>query len=208
MGNFVSWSVWKFSKFSYEASTLLTNPNVPMRAEKLGQAGQKRRHEKMARQCHANSALITKHVFTVFHHMTKTPFESKPLKVAIPRGANAVLIKKCCYTQSTLDSLGKGDFQKRCPVLGPGQKGSLYCKVGFGIGRWKSGAPVVTVIKMFFLGTQNSGMDGLVDMHVAQPFCSTSEFALFLCPSNAKNLRCPWQVWLSDPCSGLKCLRR
>jgi hypothetical protein len=125
-----------------------------MCAEKLGQAGQKRRHEKIARQCHANSALITKHVFTVFHHMTGTPFESKPLKVAIPRGANAVLIKKCCYTQSTLDSLGKGDFQKRWPVLGPGQKGSLYCKVGFGIGRWKSGAPVATVIKMKVWGTQ------------------------------------------------------
>ena len=152
MGNFVSWSVWKFS---CEACKLLTNPNVPMCAEKLGQAGQKRRHEKIARQCHANSALITKHVFTVFHHMTGTPFESKPLKVAIPRGANAVLIKKCCYTQSTLDSLGRGDFQKRCPVLGPGQKGSLYCKVGFGIGRWKSGAPVATVIKMIFLGHTN-----------------------------------------------------
>ena len=63
----------------------------------------------MARQCHANSALITKHVFTVFHHMTGTPFESKPLKVAIPRGANAVLMKKCCYTQSNYPGqFGKG----------------------------------------------------------------------------------------------------
>lgn len=41
-----------------------------MRAEKLGQAGKERRHAKKARQCHANSALITKHAFTAFDHMT------------------------------------------------------------------------------------------------------------------------------------------
>ena len=145
-------------KFSCEACKLLTNPNVPMCAEKLGQAGQKRRHEKMARQCHANSALITKHVFTVFHHMTGTPFESKPLN---QRWQSLVAQTRCWWKSAvihkviTLDSLGKGDFQKRCPVLGPGQKGSLYCKVGFGIGRWKSGAPVATVIKMIFLGHTN-----------------------------------------------------
>ena len=128
------------------------------------------------------------------------------LKVSLWRWQSLVAQTRCWSKSAvihkviTLDSLGKGDFQKRCPVLGPGQKGSLYCKVGFGIGRWKSGAPVATCPKWV--------SDGLVDMHVAQPSCSTSEFALFLCPSNAKNLRCPWQVWLSDPCSGLKCLRR
>ena len=167
-----------------------------MCAEKLGQAGQKRRHEKMARQCHANSALITKHVFTVFHHMTGTPFESKPLKVAIPRGANAVLIKKCCYTQSNYPGqFGKGWLPKAVPCSGSWSKRVALLQGRIWNWEMEKWRPRCDGHKNDFFGAHKWVSDGLVDMHVAQPFCSTSEFALFLRPSNAKNLRCPWQVW-------------